>query len=282
MAAIQIEGAGVRLTADHLPGTRRNPVVLLHGGGQTRHSWGDTAAALAAQGWETLAVDLRGHGDSEWAADGAYNPADVAADVAAVARWCSAPPVLVGASLGGMSSLLALGAADPPPAAGLVLVDVAHRFDATGAGRVVDFMGARPEGFAEPAEAEAAVAAYLPHRPHPVTAAGLAKNLRRDGDRWRWHWDPALLASGDEFLAAEAVAEFEDRLAAAAAGLAIPVLLVRGARSDVITPAIAQEFGTLAPGAELVDVAAAGHMVAGDSNDVFGTVVADFLERRIG
>ena len=271
---------GIRLAADHGDGTRPNPVVLLHGGGQTRHAWGDTAGTLRTRGWETFAVDLRGHGDSAWDSGADYTPDSFAADVAAVARSLAAPPVLVGASLGGMSSLLAI--AGGAPAAALVLVDVAHRFEPAGAGRVVDFMAGRPAGFASPAEATAAVAAYLPDRPRPPSTTGIEKNLRRAGDVWRWHWDPALLADRDAFFDEDRAKAMHERLAAAVASLTIPTLLVRGARSDVVSPEIAAEFAELAPAAEVIDVARAGHMVAGDSNDAFGAVVVDFLERRLG
>ena len=104
-------------------------MVLLHGGGQTRHSWGPTAASLAASGWSTLAVDLRGHGDSDWAGDGGYGLDAYASDVIGAAAAAGAPPVLVGASLGGMSALRALQLDPPVEAAGLVLVDIAHRFE---------------------------------------------------------------------------------------------------------------------------------------------------------
>jgi pimeloyl-ACP methyl ester carboxylesterase len=280
MATTNLAGRdGIRLAADHGEGTRPNPVVLLHGGGQTRHSWGDTADTLGARGWETFALDLRGHGDSAWDAGADYAPDSFGADVAAVARSLPAPPVLVGASLGGMSSLLAL--ADGARAAALVLVDVAHRFEPAGAGRIVDFMASRPDGFASPAEATAAVTAYLPDRPRPVSTAGIAKNLRRDGDVWRWHWDPALLAGRGTFFDGDRAKRMNERLAATVAALTIPTLLVRGARSDVVSAEIAAEFAGLNPSAEVVDVSRAGHMVAGDSNDLFSAAVVDFLERRV-
>jgi pimeloyl-ACP methyl ester carboxylesterase len=281
MVTEMLTGAdGIRLAGDHREGTGPAPVVLLHGGGQTRHSWGDTAAALNERGWETLAVDLRGHGDSSWAADGAYDPGGFGGDVAAIARSFPVPPVLVGASLGGMSSLLALS--EGAPASGLVLVDVAHRYEPGGADRVMRFMASSPDGFANPEEATAAVAAYLPDRPRPVSTRGIVKNLRRDGDVWRWHWDPAILGMETRFREHSSVAELDALMARTVAALEIPTLLVRGARSDVVSREIADEFVELLPTAESIDVARAGHMVAGDSNDNFTSVVIDFLERRFG
>jgi pimeloyl-ACP methyl ester carboxylesterase len=179
-----------------------------------------------------------------------------------------------------MSSLVALS--EGAPAAGLVLVDVAHRFEPAGADRIIDFMGSRPDGFASPGEATAAVAAYLPDRAVPVTTAGIVKNLRRHGEMWHWHWDPAILKLQRAFLESGRVDELHARLSATTAALTIPTLLVRGARSDVISPEIADEFVRLLPTAESVDVSRAGHMVAGDSNDLFTAAVVDFLERRVG
>src|ERR1700730_7039761 len=101
-----------RLAAD-VSGDAGKPVLLLHGGGQTRHAWRRTAVEIARAGWLAYAVDQRGHGDSEWVADGAYAFKDFAADVTAVAaelaRRHGAPPVAIGASLGGIASLLAAG-----------------------------------------------------------------------------------------------------------------------------------------------------------------------------
>src|SRR5918995_2341051 len=82
------------------------PVLLLHGGGQTRHAWSRTARRLAEAGWHAVALDQRGHGDSAWVADGAYAFRDFAADAAAVAQQIAQEqgrrPVAIGASLGGI------------------------------------------------------------------------------------------------------------------------------------------------------------------------------------
>jgi pimeloyl-ACP methyl ester carboxylesterase len=264
-----------------LPGWRPTPVLLLHGGGQTRHSWGATAADLAAAGWPTLSADLRGHGDSAWAQDGDYSLETFSRDVAGLTADCPSPPVLVGASLGGLSSLLAVTADPPAAAAGLVLVDVAHRYELEGAQRIVDFMSAKRGGFASVSEASAAVSAYLPHRPPPTGGEELTRNLRRRDGRLRWHWDPALLGASSSLLDPGEAAAWRRRLEGAVARLSIPTLLVRGGLSDVVTPQIAAEFVALAPIADVVQVPGAHHMVAGDSNAAFTSVVLEFLERRV-
>jgi pimeloyl-ACP methyl ester carboxylesterase len=267
---------GAELVADTWGDERSRPLILLHGGGQTRAAWGEAGARLAALGWRVLAPDLRGHGDSDWSADGAYDLDLFADDVRALVAATAGRPVVVGASLGGLSSLLAAG--EPPRAAvrALVLVDVAHRPEATGARRIVEFLGSRPDGFASVEEAAAAVAAYLPHRTPPDDHEGLRRNLRRRGERWVWHWDPRLLDRLPGSIDAPAAAE---RHLAAARRVDVPILLVRGGISDVVSEAIAAEFCERVPGVERVAVADAGHMVAGDRNEHFVEAIMPFLAR---
>jgi len=278
--------AGNRLAADVF-GDAGRPVLLLHGGGQTRHAWRRTAVALARAGWLAYAVDQRGHGESEWVADGAYRFEDFAADVAAVAaelqRRHGVPPVAIGASLGGIASLYAAGDAQaagrPPILAALVLVDITPRVDLTGVAKVQGFMRTHArDGFASVEEAADAVAAYLPHRPRPRSTEGLKKNLRLHPDgRWRWHWDPRFL-DGRRPVDGARRTETEDRLIAAARGLKIPALLVRGGSSELVQEEHAREFLALVPHARFADVSGARHMVAGDKNDQFAAAIMDFLK----
>lgn len=276
--------AGNRLVGD-LYGRGPRAVMLLHGGGQTRHAFAGTAEQLAAAGWTALVLDQRGHGDSEWIENGAYKVTDFAADAAAVAANLTerfgTPPVIVGASLGGMAAMIAEGAAfktgRAPHFAAMVLVDVTPRFDIEGASRVRDFMRERAfEGFATIDEAADAVAKYLPHRPRPSSTEGLRKNLRlHDDGRWRWHWDP-LFFDGPHPVNAERERQERARIEAART-LRIPALLVRGASSELVKKEHAREFLELAPHARFVDVAGARHMVAGDRNDVFSAAILEFL-----
>jgi pimeloyl-ACP methyl ester carboxylesterase len=254
-------------------------VLLLHGGGQTRHAWGQAANRLASAGHTSFALDQRGHGESAWPEDGAYAFEDYAADVVAVSRTLAAeggPPVLVGASLGGLASLLAVGEMRAP-ARGLVLVDVTPSLERSGVEKVQGFMAERSrEGFATLDEAAEAIARYLPHRPRRRSLEGLRKNLRLCPDgRWRWHWDPRFL-DGPRSINHDhdGVAR---RMAAAAQALAIPTLLVRGASSELVGEAQTAEFLKLAPHAAFVDVSGARHMVAGDANDAFTDAVLGFV-----
>jgi pimeloyl-ACP methyl ester carboxylesterase len=197
-------------------------------------------------------------------------------DVRAVVATLASPPVLVGASLGGLTALL-VAAAPPPAIAGLVLVDVAVRLESEGTAEIGAFMTSAPDGFASLDEAADAVSAYLPHRPRPKDTSGLMKNLRlRENGRYHWHWDPAFVRRPAEAPRPDP-ALFED----AARRIAVPTLLVRGGRSRVLSEAGAREFLEIVPTAEFVDVAGADHMVAGDANDGFNAAVFDFLVRTI-
>lgn len=275
---VTIPCGDVSLAADCVGDDRDRSVVLLHGGGQTRHSWRAAAFDLAKQGWFVVATDLRGHGDSDWSTDAQYHLDQFANDVTGIARYLGRPPVLVGASLGGSASLAALGR-DPTLALGLVLVDVSPFIQMSGTNRIIEFMASRPDGFGSLQEAADAVVAYLPHRAQR-DLEGLQKNLRNVGGRLFWHWDPGLLASAEKVVQRNAFVD-PARLGAAAASLKIPTLLIRGGKSDVVSIEDAKRFLDVVPHAECCTVEGAHHMVAGDDNKVFGVVIAEFLERRI-
>jgi pimeloyl-ACP methyl ester carboxylesterase len=272
---------GNNLAADVAGDLGDPPVLLLHGGGQTRHSWGTTLGALADKGWRAYAIDLRGHGESEWAADGDYTLDAFAGDVLAVSRVLDSPPALVGASLGGIASLAAIGEhPDEEVARALVLVDVAPRMEEEGRMRIGAFMAEHMnDGFASLEDVADAIAAYNPHRPRPTNLGGLSKNLRRREDgRWYWHWDPAFIGGrlgGTDETRSSLIDP--DRLGQAARNLTVPTLLVRGRVSDLLSEEGAQELLQLVPHAQMVDVAGAGHMVAGDRNDLFNDAVVSFL-----
>jgi pimeloyl-ACP methyl ester carboxylesterase len=249
-----------------------HPVILLHGGGQTRHSWSGTGRRLGEAGWRALSLDLRGHGESDWSPDGRYGIEPFLADLVAIARSLSQKPVLVGASLGGIVSLLAEGES-PGLARALVMVDVTPRLEPKGVERIIAFMTAQPDGFASLDEAAEAVSAYRKHRSKPTDRAGLLKNLRLGEDgRYHWHWDPAFIGMRQEGAVYE-----PERLLEAARALTVPTLLIRGRESDVVSRDGADEFLAAAAHARFVDVSGAGHMVAGDRNDAFSEAVVEFL-----
>jgi pimeloyl-ACP methyl ester carboxylesterase len=275
---VEIESSGIRIVGDHWIG-EGPPVILAHGGGQTRHSWGGTAEALAASGHEVLSIDLRGHGDSGWSPDKDYSMAAYAGDAHAAAEWVGRPVCWVGASLGGMTGLHAVHDR-PDHFLSLVLVDITPAPAKAGVDRILEFMSAKSEeGFGSLEEAAEAISAYQPHRPRPRDLSGLAKNLRRGDDgRYRWHWDPAFLWDRTGHDSEHARDEHHRELSMKARTLTLPTLLVRGRLSDLVTEAEVEAFLELVPHAEYVDVADAAHMIAGDKNDVFTTAVVSFLD----
>ncbi|MDT0575372.1 alpha/beta hydrolase [Croceicoccus sp. F390] len=249
-------------------------VLLIHGGGQTRWSWNDTAIHLAEAGYHAVTLDQRGHGDSAWSTTGNYHLDDFANDLRCVIAQLGGAPILVGASLGGLASLLALGEDPQAPSSGLVLVDIAPRMKRTGANRVVDFMRSTQDGFASLEEAGEAVARYNPNRKRPASAAGLGKNMRQGADgRYRWHWDPAFVAPREGWDP-EA---FERRLMTAAGRIAAPVQIVRGEHSDVVDAEALHELAQSLPMVDTVQIEDAGHMIVGDNNADFNAAILPFV-----
>jgi pimeloyl-ACP methyl ester carboxylesterase len=271
---------GVALVGDRRGPATAPPVLLLHGGGQTRHSWGSTAAAVAA-GWQAITLDARGHGESDWSAATDYRLTSFAGDVLAVTATLAERPFLIGASLGGLTSMLLAGEVAPGVARGVVLVDIIPDMEQAGADRIQAFMAGHAEsGFASLDEVADAIAAYNPHRPRPTDLSGLAKNVRERDGRFYWHWDPAFIG-GTADLPPHEIAD-TDRLHRAVAAMvaSCPVMLVRGRVSDLVSPERAAAFVERFPEVTFVDVAGAGHMVAGDRNDAFTAAVLDFLDRH--
>jgi pimeloyl-ACP methyl ester carboxylesterase len=271
------------IVADHWPGDA-TPVILAHGGGQTRHSWGGTAATLAAKGHRVASIDLRGHGDSTWAPDGDYSMGAYCGDALRIAEWIrhdnpTTRIAWVGASLGGMTGLHVIDAA-PAWFSSLTLVDITPRPAAKGVSRILEFMAAKAdEGFVDLEEAADAIAEYQPHRPRPKDLSGLAKNLRLGDDgRWRWHWDPAFLDVRSGTNSEHARDRHHDELEMIARRITMPTMLVRGRLSDLVTQDEVDEFLKMVPHARYVDVKDAAHMIAGDKNDVFTDAVVEFLD----
>ncbi len=275
---IRFEGeGGVTIVADRRGDPSGLSVLFLHGGGQTRHSWGRTASAVAARGWCAWTLDARGHGESDWAPDSDYRLRTFAADVRRVIEAIGGRPPLVGASLGGLTSLMLMGRVSPGISSGLVLVDIVPRMEKAGTDRIQEFMSDRmTEGFDSLDEVADAVAAYNPLRGRPADPEGLRKNLRERDGRFYWHWDPAFMNSQSDRGPAEICDH--DLMMECALAIDEPILLVRGRMSDVVSEEGAQEFLDAVPQAGFVDVGDAGHMVAGDRNDAFTDAVVGFLD----
>lgn len=270
---IRLDGAhGASLAASKTCGGK-SPILFAHGFGQTRGAWLAAVSALDAAGHATLAYDARGHGGSDWnAAELPYHGDQFTDDLIVVAGELPQPPVLVGASMGGLFGLMA-EARWPGLFSAMVLVDITPRWETRGVERILAFMSAHPHGFESLEAAADSIAAYMPHRPRK-SSDGLRALLRPTAEgRWNWHWDPRLVAE----LARDSE-QHQDAIAEAARRVHCPLLLVSGGRSDLVTPQTAEEFLTLAPHAQHVHLPDATHMVAGDDNDAFTAAVLTYLD----
>ena len=271
---------GLILAADVLGPSDGPSVLLVHGGGQTRHSWSGAARDLAVSGWRVVTLDLRGHGDSQWSPQGDYRLERFAEDLVCVAHQLGGKPALVGASLGGLAGLYAETSIAPGSFASLTLVDITPDMEASGVAKIMGFMGAHlKDGFESPEAAAEVIAAYLPDRPRPSDLSGLSKNLRRRPDgRYRWHWDPRFVACAQEEHARGPRPDMDELVR----GLKLPMHLIRGRMSELVSEDAAKSFLALAPQTVFSDVADAGHMVSGDRNDAFNSALSDFLSAHGG
>lgn len=267
----------LRLVADEWnrgAGGNRPTILMLHGGGQNRFSWKNTGQVLADHGFHVIAIDARGHGDSDRAPGGEYTVNTLAGDIAEVLQQIGRPVVLIGASMGGLTGIQVAHDAGPQTVTKLVLVDVVPRFENEGSHRIRDFMTRHVNGFDTLEEAADAIAEYLPYRKRPRNLDGLKKNLRHRDGRWHWHWDPQFVTqTGDDpFMEIE-------KLEREAMALRVPILLIRGKLSDVVSPEGVADFLAKVPAAEFVELADAGHTAAGDDNDAFSAAVVGFVSR---
>lgn len=265
---------GVTLVGDVRGDASAWPVLFLHGGGQTRQAWGGAAERIAARGWLTVSLDLRGHGESDWSPAAAYSYEAYAADCVKVAESLGRPPVFVGASLGGIAAMLAAGSSGVNVAAGLVLVDIAPEVRPEGVARVRSFMRSGVTGFDSLEEAAAAIAAYTPQRKRDVNLAGLSKVLRERDGRYYWHWDPKIITDERSETRHLGITE---QLMSALSRVDVPTMLVRGMSSDVVSDEGVAALLEVLPETTIVGIDGAAHMIAGDRNDAFTEAVVTFL-----
>ena len=266
----------IKIAADVWGSNNQELVILLHGGGQTRHAWGETGKKLAEAGYHSVALDLRGHGESEWDADGDYSIRAYKDDLVSIINEIGKPARLVGASLGGMASLALAGdEINSDLCTALIMVDIGIYPDPVGSDRIVSFMLSGEQGFDSLEDAAKSISNYLPHRKKPKDPEGLKKNLRlKDDGRYYWHWDPRFIrrrpGSRDK--------GYFDLQLKAAEKVTIPTLLIRGALSDVVTMEDVDYFLSVISHAKFVEIEKAAHMIAGDRNDIFAEEAIKFLK----
>tara|TARA_Y100000768_G_scaffold169813_1_gene127136 strand:+ start:774 stop:1628 length:855 start_codon:yes stop_codon:yes gene_type:complete len=270
--------SGIAVELDIWGELETNAILLLHGGGQTRHSWDATADKLTQTGRCAITMDLRGHGDSDWSHSGDYSLSDFSSDVSYLIDELKINPALVGASLGGLVGIYLEGKYKPNSISGLVLVDIVPNMNVSGADRVKNFMLEHSKtGFTSLSEVSEILSKYNPHRERSSDLEGLKKNLRKRGDKWFWHWDPMFISTerGEE----NPDMRNPDLLNELCDNISVPMLLVRGKLSDLVTEIEVKEFLEKYPDACFADVSGAGHMVVGDKNDVFAREIIEFLNQ---
>lgn len=230
-------------------------LILLHGGGQNGHTWDTVALAL---GRPAIAVDLPGHGRSDWREDHDYAPVTLAGDLAvAISSWAPGGAAVVGMSLGGLAGL-ALSEVRPQLVDRLAMVDIAPGTDAKRVEPIVAFLSG-PERFGSVQEMLDRTVAFSPNRPIAALRRGVLHNARQLADgSWTWRWDPIR-----QWRLGEHQIDFT-ALWSAVDALRVPLLLVRGSASRVVSDDDVAELLRRQPTAQVAVIEGAGHSVQGD------------------
>ncbi|NMG41676.1 alpha/beta fold hydrolase [Chelativorans sp. ZYF759] len=266
---------GLRLATDIAGDPWRPRVIFVHGGGQSRRSWRSALQRMAAAGFSVVSLDLRGHGESDWAEDGDYSLEAHTRDLTAIVRAMPSRPSIVGASLGGRVALQTAAALGAESIRSLVLVDSTPRMNAAGLERVSNFLRASMVGFDSIEEATRTLETYA-EREIGHNYFRLSHSIRTGADgRIYWRWDPK--AALDRYLSPDAI---EERLSAAAASLTMPTLLVRGTLSDLVTDDCVADFRHTLPTTEVFDIVGGGHLMKTQRLEVFCDATIDFLKRH--
>lgn len=264
---------GIRLSLLDWGASHPQTIVFLHGGGLTAHTW-DLVCASLSDRYHCLAVDLRGHGDSEWPANGDYGLDATATDILQlIAAECTSSPVLVGMSLGGLTSFK-VAAALGSGLAGLVIVDVGPEMRPEGMRDIVAFISTDRE-LPSIDDFVARAMTFNPRRQPELLRRSLLHNLRPlPNGGWTWKWDPRRMQNTrSEAQAHERAMLWED-----IARIAVPTLVVRGGNSPVLSADDARKLTEAFQNATGAEVPNAGHTVQGDNPMGFLEVVVPFLD----
>ena len=270
---IRLRGDGLGLAGEAFGDPAAPPVLFFHGGGQSRNAWRGSARIAGEAGYYGISFDLRGHGDSDWAADGDYLLEAFGRDVERLLYQFDRPVTLVGASRGGQAALVG-GSFHPDKVRLIMLADVAPMMIDAGVNGIRAFFAEGQAGFDTLDDAADSLARHL-NQVRLDNAEKLARSMRRDTEgRWHWRWDPATGRA--EFLhpPSEGAA-----LLAAAARVRSPIVLVRAELSHLITDHGVAEFKRLAPQIEVEVAPGVGHMFTADRNDAFAARLLYWLER---
>jgi pimeloyl-ACP methyl ester carboxylesterase len=245
-------------------GTADPEFVLLHGGAQNAHTWDAVALALSRP---LVAVDLPGHGRSDWRADRDYWPARNAAALSEVVpKLAPRARAVVGMSLGGLTAI-ALAASRPDLVRRLVVVDVTPGVTAEKSAPISDFVQG-PATFASFDELLERTVRFNPTRSEQSLRRGLLNNARQHDDgRWVWRYDRMRPPGGELDFAA---------LWPELARVTAPTMLVLGALSGVVVEDDVAQFLRCQPTARVERVEGAGHSVQGDRPVELAALLDDF------
>jgi esterase len=252
---------GLRFHYLNWPGADAPVIVFLHGGALSAHTWDLVCLALRNE-YRCIALDQRGHGDSDWSEDLAYSRSDHSRDLHAFADalWLG-NLVLVGQSMGAINAMT-FAARHPSYVAALVIVDAGPEVEMDGTQRIADFVRGPSElpsvdDFVERA------ARFNPRRDRTLLRRSLLHNLRRlESGSWTWKYDTRRFASSDPV---ERIRSELDGLWDDVASITCPTLVVRGAESDVFTDAQAERLAQRLRSGRRTTIAGAGHTVQGDA-----------------
>jgi pimeloyl-ACP methyl ester carboxylesterase len=270
---IRMQGDGLMLAGEAYGDSAAPPVLFFHGGGQSRNAWIGSAKAVAKAGYYGVSFDLRGHGDSDWAADSDYLLDAFGRDVERLISCFDQPVTLVGASRGGQAALVG-GSHHPDRVRLIMLADVAPLMRDDGVDGIREFFAEGEAGFATLDDAADSLARHL-NQPRMEDSSRLTRAMRRDdAGRWHWRWDPAT--GRREFLHPPSEGE---ALLAAAARVKSPIVLVRAELSHLLTDDGVARFGQLAPQLEVITAKGVGHMFTADRNDAFAAQLLECLKR---
>ncbi|MGV6853364.1 MAG: alpha/beta fold hydrolase [bacterium] len=263
---------GISLSAQCIGDSASPPVILLHGFGQHGASWAKVADTLVSKGWRVIIPDLRGHGRSEHSSND-YTLESFNNDLLTLIKNMDQPPVLVGASMGGLLSLFYAGDPLHWPVKKLVLVDITPQWEEKGVKRIMKFMRETSSGFESLQEAAEAIKQYLPHR-QEKQHKGLQEYLRQnEAGKWVWHWDPALL----DWVEGISSDHIQKKALEAAKRCHVPTLLITGTESDVVSEQGIIELLEALQYGEHFQVSEAGHMIVGDAQDLFTRQIVKFI-----
>jgi pimeloyl-ACP methyl ester carboxylesterase len=251
----------------------RPPIVCLHGITQTAHSWDEVAAGLAAD-YRVISIDQRGHGDSDWAPDGDYTRHTQAADLEAIRLALGLEEfVLAGMSMGGINAIT-YTAQHPEHVRALIVVDVSPEIEARGVEHIRQFIQ-QEDVLPDFEDFVARAHAFNPRRSLDNIRSRLRYNLKQLPDgRWTWKYDPYLRSPDRAFRTSLLAGLWED-----VRKIRCPTLIVKGAESDILSPAAAQKLQAAIPKSELVTIPGAGHSVMGDNPEAFVAATQAFLAR---